>query len=185
MQINPTREELEDTFREAVLRILDLPEDDAKTVRFPYGSTYASGSAPDFGREDNVCFIYLMPAGDGYEQQTHISYRDDGTEKLTQIDEHTDIYRLNCMCYGPKCETWAKDIKSGFVKQKCREFFGKRHLHLVSQSFTISTIPELKDGEWWRRCDAAALFYQFVHLEEENSVGTIEKVRITHGTERR
>lgn len=167
------------------LRLLGLPEDDAKTVRFPYGSTPVVGSAPGFKRTDNVCFIYVLPDDDAYANQSHISYRNDGAERLTHIDRHTDAYRINFVFYGPDSMEWAKTVKAGIHRQDIMEpLLYQNQLALITTTPRITPARELKDGEWWTRHDLSMQFYHGVRIETENCTGTIEHVNIKTHTER-
>lgn len=179
-------EQIEDLMREAAMRILALPKDESYAIRFPYGSGFETGSAPGFEREDNVCCIYNVPIGDdAYGQQSHVSYRDDGMPKLTQVNEYTEVHQINFACYGPASFDWARKLRAGLVRQDIKEFLYHSRFFLVPGSQRVTDTPELVGGEWWRRSDMSARFYEYVRLEEENSVGVIETVHIKPITERR
>ena len=184
-QQNRTLEQLEDLLRGVALLILKLPEDGSDSIRFPFGSDFSTGSAPAFDRNENVCFIYDLPAEDEYGSQFHHSYQDDGAPKLTQVIEYTAVHQVNFVCYGPDAFTWARALNAGIMRQDIKEHLYHCHFFLVPGSQRITYAPELINGEWWRRCDMTARFYEYVRQEEKNSVETIETVRITPVTERR
>lgn len=178
-EINRSFEDIEDIFRKVVMSILGLPDKDEKSVRFPFGSTTETGSAPGIKRTDNVCFVYVVPADDGYGQQHHISYiPEKDSDMLTYVDEHTDVYTITFACYGPKGHVWAQKIKDGLYRNDIRRLLKCNHFYLKTGIPPIVPLNELRESEWWRRFDVSPTFYSFVRLEQPEAVGTIEDVNI-------
>jgi hypothetical protein len=179
-------EEIEDLFRKVAMTILGIPEKDNKTVRMPFGSSAETGSAPGFSREENVCFIYVIPADDGYGQQQHVSYEvpddwdeeADGPVMLTRVEKYTDIYDIRFACYGPKGYDWARKIKTDLLKDKIRKLLRGSSFFLKVGIPPIVPTHESYEGSWWRRFDLTATFYAAVRTEQPGAVGTIENVTI-------
>lgn len=174
-----TKEQIEDLFRLVIIEILQLSKDDNKTVRFPYGSSPKTGSAPGFERKDILCFVNVSPGADPYAEQQHYSVRDDGGDNLTLVDEHTNSVTVTFSCYGSLSDEWAKKIRLSMTKPHIKKLLKDNGFFFVSGMKQMKPLYEKVNGEWWRRCDYAADFYQYERLEDAGSIGTIEKVNIT------
>jgi len=175
-------EEIEDLFRNVAMTILGIPETDNKSVRMPYGTPLETGSAPGFTKSDNVCFIYVIPADDGYGQQRHITYEpSEDSDTLTLVDEHTDIFTIRFTIYGPKGYSWARKIANGLYRERVRKILREHDFYLKVGIPPIVQLNELREGDWFRRHDVAPMFYQAVRLEESDAsdaVAPFEKVVI-------
>jgi hypothetical protein len=172
-----TIREIEDLFRDAALLLLGLPETDSQSVRFPYGS--GAGAAPGITRGMDVCFIYVIPADDGYGQQRHVSYEPEPGGMLTRVDEHTDIYDVRFSCCGPDSFRRARCIKDGLYREDAKKLLGSKGFYLRVGIPPIVHIREPRDGEWWERCDVTPTFYSYVRIEEPSSTGAIARAEIT------
>jgi len=172
-------EEIEDLFRAVVLKILELPEDDAKTVRMPHGSV-TEGASPGFLKTDDVCFIYVIPTDDGYGQQYHRRYvpSEENPDMLTQVSEHTDIYNIRFTIYGPKSHDWVRKIKDTLYRDDIKKLLRESGFFIKAGIPPPVHAPELHEGSWWRRFDLTTMFYQFVRQVYDGEIAPFEKVEI-------
>ena len=173
-----TWEQLEDVFRTAIRLILGIPMEDNKTVRFPWGSNTEAGSAPAFSRTANVVTIYALPADDPQNRQRHISYQDDGGDKLTYVDEHTDVHQVQFVCYGPKAFEWSRAIRDGMCWPEVKSIFQQASLYYVPDIPAPVPAPELVEGSWWTRFDVRVAFNEGVRIERLGVIDAIEQVKI-------
>ena len=175
-------EEIEDLFRKVALTILGIPETDNKSVRMPYGTLMETGSAPGFTKSDTVCFIFVVPADDGYAQARHITYESsDDSDTLTLVDEHTDIFTIRFTIYGPNGYKWARKITNGLYRDSVRKILREHNFFLKVGIPPIVYLQEQREGDWFRRYDVAPMFYQAVRLVETgtaDAVAPFEKVVI-------
>jgi len=176
-------EDIENLFRNAAMKALGIPKTDNKSVRLPHGSSFTAGNAPDFKREENVCFIYIEPYDDGYGQQRHITYEPrEGSDMLTRVDNHTDIFEARFTCYGPNGFDWTRKIKAGLHLYEIRRTLRKYGFFLKVGIPPIIHIPELHDCAWWRRFDLKVVFYSAVSIEWPEYISTYERVIINAET---
>jgi hypothetical protein len=175
-------EEIEDLFRAVVCTILSIPETDNKSVRFPYGTKPETGTAPGFTRDQDVCFIYVIPVDDGYGQQHHITYvpdEDPASDLLTRIDKHTDIYDVRFTLYGPNSFVRARSIKDGLYRDDIRRLLKQSGFHLKAGIPPVVYLRENRESEWWWRHDITPTFYSAVRIETPGFLGPIEEAHIT------
>jgi hypothetical protein len=174
-------EQIEELFRVVSCTILGIDLEDINTVRFPHGSSPDVGNAPGFTREKNVCFIFVIPNDDGYGQQHHVSYHpQEENDLLTRVDEHTDIYDVNFVCYGPCGHEWANKIKNGLYRDDIRRLLKSSSFFLRAGIPPIVPVHELREGTWWRRYDVKPTFYSAVRIVQRDFIPAYEKVNITY-----
>ncbi|MCL2084424.1 MAG: hypothetical protein FWH06_04095 [Oscillospiraceae bacterium] len=177
--IRLTFEQIENLFRDVVCKILDISDTGNAAVRFPYGSSAAVGNAPGFTRDMDVCFVYVIPADDGYGQQYHISYTPDpGSDLLTRVDEHTDIYDVQFTFHGPNSFERSRSMKDGLYRNDVRLLLKQSGFFLKAGIPPIIQMREVREGEWWRRYDVRPTFYSYVRIETPGFMEPIEKASI-------
>ena len=173
--------EIEDIFREVACLIFDIDsEQNHKRIRFPWGSQIdATGkptSAPDWGREEDVCFIYALPTDDMYNRQRNRRYIHRGGRNLVLVDEHTDVHEMLFVNYGPNAYDFARKIRNGLFLDDVRRLLRQNNFALVTDIPAPRRIPELVNAEWWNRVDVSARFNE--HVRVEGSVSTIAQIPI-------
>lgn len=174
-----THDEIENLLRSAVCTILDIPDSDNKAVRFPYSTQ--TESAPGITRDMDVCFIYVIPADDGYGQQRHISYTPDNdpdSSMLTRVDKHTDIYDVRFVFYGPNSFERARRLKDSLSRDDIRKLLKESGFFLRAGIPPLEHIHEIREGDWWTRCDVTPRFYSSVRTETPGYAAPIESVSI-------
>lgn len=174
-----TREQLEDVFREAACLILGIPEDDNKKIRFGWGSSPNTGSAPSFARNSDTVVIYFLTTDSPNNQTKDLSYIDEGNEKLTYVDEHTDVHQVQYVCYGPSAFEQARAIRDGMSQEDVRSLFRRNSLFFVTPVPAPVPVPDVFEGEWWNRYDVRVNFNEGVRIEKKNAVGYVEQVPLT------
>jgi len=180
--ITMTVKEIEDMFREVLCLIFELdPEANHKRIRFPWGSNVDTfktlGSAPDWNRDEDVCFIYALPLDDMYNRQRNRRFEHREGRDIVAIDEHTDVHNLLFVNYGPNAYDCARMIRNKIFQSDVRRLLRQNRFHLVTDIPAPRRVPELVNSEWWNRVDVNITFNQFVRLESEAT--TIERVRFT------
>lgn len=175
-----THNEIEDLMRAVVCLLLEIPDNDNKAIRFPYGSSAQTGSAPGIARDMDVCFVYIVPADDGYGQQRHVSFEPDPDgDMLTRVDEHTDIYDVRFVLYGPNSFERARRLKDGLTREDTRKLLKESGFFVRSGIPPLSHVQEIREGDWWTRYDVSPRFYSFVRIETPGFIGPIESASIT------
>lgn len=169
---------MEDIFLEVTREILGIPEDNS-TVRLAYGASSQTGSAPMHDPKSSVCYVTVNPTNDGYGNQHHIRYDSaEGRDLLTEVDEYTEEYSVIFSCYGTDSYDKARKIRDGLYGEKSKKFLCGYKIYFVVGSPQLISAREIIDTRWVERCDLTATFYSTVHVEREDTVGSIDEVNI-------
>lgn len=169
---------MEDIFLEVTREILGIPEDNS-TVRLAYGASSQTGSAPMHDPKSSVCYVTVNPTNDGYGNQHHIRYDSaEGRDLLTEVDEYTEEYSVIFSCYGTDSYDKARKIRDGLYGEKSKKFLCDYKIYFVVGSPQLISAREIIDTRWVERCDLTATFYSTVHVEREDTVGSIDEVNI-------
>ena len=174
-----TREQLENIMRTAVSKILGIDENDNRKIRFGWGTSPATGSAPNWSRDSNTVFIYDLPVDDPVNRKRETDYINEGNDKLTYTDTHIDVHEFMFACYGPDSFNWARAIRNGIHEHEVSMELRKNDLFLVPDIQAPQVVPELYSGEWWDRTDVRIRFNERVKIVKENSVNPVESVDIS------
>ena len=167
--------DIETIFKKVVLTILNLnPKTNPKRVRTPWGAR--SNSAPSFGRDEDVCFVYVLPQDNSYTRQRNKRYVDRGGRDLVEIEEYIEVHHINFSNYGPNAYECARDIRDGLFSHEIRRFLREHNISLIPDVSAMVRVPELIQSEWWNRVDISARFNEFVRRECEMPV--IENISI-------
>lgn len=176
-----TKKELENAIQEAVSMILNI--NDNKTIRFGWGSSQETGSAPFFSRNSNVVVIFDTIVDDQISRYRDISYEIEDGDTLSHVDTHIDVHEFLFVCYGPESFNWARDIRNSINMPNISEHLRKNNLFLIPDTPAVQVVPELVDGEWWDRTDLKIRFNEKVRVKKENAVAVAESVNISVITE--
>ena len=164
--------EIQRIFRLVVCEIWGIAyEQSYSRIRFPWGSQVdtpgGTGSAPDWTRDEDVCFIYALPHDNSYNRQRDRRYEHRGSRDLVALDEHTDVHHMMFSNYGPNAYDCARRIRDGLFLDETRRILKQNHFAIITDTPAIRRVPELVNGEWWNRVDAVAAFNEFVRLESK------------------
>ena len=172
-----TIQELSDIFREMLRLILRFDAGDRNRVAFSWNSK--GESVPVV--KGNVCYVALTPVDDNYNRLRDIRYVDEGERDLVAYDEHTDVYEVHFVNYGPEAFESARAIRNGLFTDRVRRHLRLHDMALITDVPAVIRLPELHGADWANRADLKARFNVFVRLVDE--MMTYERVRAEVVTE--
>lgn len=149
--------ELNDFFRAMVLAMLGIApksKQGQNFVRF----TWPADGQPAWKIDEDVCFASIVPVDSDMERQRNYSY--DGKNEL-QKDYRTRELLLSLVFYGPNSWEYAYLIRNKVLHPCWVEQFRINKLGLISDSLSLTRVPELYNKQWWERCDLTMGIYQY------------------------
>lgn len=144
-------EELNTVFRSLILTALNINEQENKPfVRF----SYPAYGQPDWGFEDNVCFVFITPVTSDVERQRnhYISGANYKEYFLRQISVHMTFY-------GSSSWDYAQQLRDALFSEAITQSLFASNIGLVSDVGAPERVPELFNDRWWERADLVADFY--------------------------
>ena len=173
-----TIRELEDIFREMLRLILRFDVDDPDRVWFSWNR---KGESVPVIKGGNACYVALTPIDDNYNRLRDIRHVDEGIRDMVTYDEHTDVYEVHFVNYGPEAYESARAIRDGLFTDRVRRHLRLHDIALITDVPAIIRLPELHGADWANRADLKARFNVFVRLVDE--MLTYERVRAEIVTE--
>lgn len=163
------RNEYEDFFKALFLTALDITEDeDNPFIRF----TYAPEGQPDWGFNDNVCFLFVAPVDSDTERQRN-PYFDGENHKQYYVRE----LAVQLVFYGSECWDRAQKLRDRLFDDDMTQLMYKNGYGLITDVGAPQFLPELFNDRYWQRTDLALNFYKKVEeLRNEQMFDDIKLV---------
>ncbi|HBC94294.1 MAG TPA: hypothetical protein DCZ10_15705 [Pelotomaculum sp.] len=162
-----TLRETEDLFRTLTFTVLGIDLDDEETdnndkVRLSW-HTYG---APAWKITDDIVFLRVATVPDAYIQQRESDYQDaDITEEaINVVSAYTRVWSVQWVLYGPNSFDNAEKIKNAMYVQTIKETLAAKNMYLILNVPNVTRIPELYNGQWWKRADFSATFNEQVTI---------------------
>lgn len=151
-------------------------------IRISWPTGAEGGSNPGWERDDDVCFLRIVPYRDPYGALLDEQYiQADGA--LIKRTSYTRCYEVSWICYGPHALETADALRVGILDDPAREMLRTRyHLYPLPHIQDPIRADELDGGQWWQRCDLTARFYEAA-VRERAAMG-FEQAQITTQNER-
>ena len=164
-----SQRELELALRRATYMCLGLPPPEGEEplrcrVRISWPSGPADANLPEWGREENVCFLRVASAPDPYSSHLHSTYGD-SANGFAEAVEYTRVHQAHWILYGPDAPGDADLIRASICRDSVRRALRAYSLYPVPGAPEAQRAPELINGAWWERCDLFLRFYEGARRE--------------------
>ena len=133
---------------------------------------------PAWGIGEDVCIVRADSANEDFSQIRDNLYA--GTALNPTMQEtmgYTQIWNVHFTLYGPNCFDRAGLILSGLTLDWIHDQLAAKNLYAVAQWNRPSYIPELFQGQWWKRADIALQYNE--QVIETIEVSTAAGVNVT------
>ena len=132
--------------------------------------TWPVNGSPDWGIDEDVCFIRVTPVDSEYARQMDVLYSDTLEETMLKKEmAYTRVHNINFCFYGPNSYNNADKVRYSLMRNDIIKKLNKINLHSITDIPMPVRIPELFNGRWWDRTDFNANYNELVvRRNEEN-----------------
>lgn len=116
---------------------------------------------PSWGISDDVCIISATTVNDPFSQVSDEILSGDQSA-LVADSAFTQVWHLHFTLYGPNCFDHAQLLVSAMRLGWVSDALADSNLYAVPEWNRPLYVPELFQGQWWKRTDVDLQFNEFV-----------------------
>jgi hypothetical protein len=118
---------------------------------------------PAWNIDEDVCTIHSTPVNEPYSRVRDGQFRPRDAASLTQRMGFTQVWNLHATLRGPNCGDHARLIVSAFSLDWVHDALAQSNLYAIADWQRPVYVPELFQGQWWKRADVDLKFNELVN----------------------
>jgi hypothetical protein len=146
----------------------------AARVRRAWPTYNASGSAPAWAWDEDICFLRVMNSADPYGQLQETTRLENGRKSVTRIRPLEVLWT----CYGQTAWNDCECIRRRLLEEDVKALLRGASVYPLPHLAEPIRAPELFEGHWWERTDLTAQFYEQIRIEDAYPGLEAARVRI-------
>jgi hypothetical protein len=118
---------------------------------------------PGWDIAEDACALYVTPVNDPYGRVRDGQFKSRDAVSLTRQMGFTQVWNLHATVLGPNCQDRARLIVSAFSLDWVHDALAASNLYAIADWPRPVYVPELFQGQWWKRTDVDLKFNEMVN----------------------